>query len=44
MKKQFSKLLAGVVISAAVMSQAWAAEKVTVFAAASLTNAVDEIS
>lgn len=44
MKKQFSKLLAGVVISAAVMGQAWAAEKVTVFAAASLTNAVDEIS
>ncbi|OBU07196.1 molybdate ABC transporter substrate-binding protein [Morganella psychrotolerans] len=44
MKKQFSKLLAGVVISAAMMSQAWAAEKVVVFAAASLTNAVDEIS
>ncbi|ERT13779.1 hypothetical protein O185_07005 [Photorhabdus temperata J3] len=44
MKKSFAKLLAGVIVSFTLTWQAWATEKVTVFAAASLTNALDEIS
>ncbi|WP_445494273.1 molybdate ABC transporter substrate-binding protein [Photorhabdus sp. SF281] len=44
MKKSFTKLLAGVIVSFTLTWQAWATEKVTVFAAASLTNALDDIS
>jgi molybdate transport system substrate-binding protein len=44
MKKLSGKLLAGAVISFALVSQSFASEKVTVFAAASLTNALNEIS
>ncbi|TDB49057.1 molybdate ABC transporter substrate-binding protein [Photorhabdus khanii] len=44
MKKSFAKLLAGVIVSFTLTWQAWATEKVTVFAAASLTNALDDIS
>ncbi|CAQ85034.1 MULTISPECIES: molybdate ABC transporter substrate-binding protein [Photorhabdus] len=44
MKKSFSKLLMGVVFSFSLVWQVWATEKVTVFAAASLTNALDDIS
>ncbi|WP_036774398.1 molybdate ABC transporter substrate-binding protein [Photorhabdus australis] len=44
MKKSFSKLLTGVVFSFSLVWQVWATEKVTVFAAASLTNALDDIS
>lgn len=44
MKKLSGKLLVGAVISFALVSQSFASEKVTVFAAASLTNALNEIS
>ncbi|WP_434525398.1 molybdate ABC transporter substrate-binding protein [Photorhabdus asymbiotica] len=44
MKKSFSKLLMGFVFSFSLVWQVWATEKVTVFAAASLTNALDDIS
>ncbi|KTL60822.1 molybdate transporter [Photorhabdus laumondii subsp. laumondii] len=44
MKKSFGKLLVGVVVSFALTWQAWATEKVTLFAAASLTNALDDIA
>ncbi|MGS0626504.1 molybdate ABC transporter substrate-binding protein [Photorhabdus asymbiotica] len=44
MKKSFSKLLMGVVFSFSLVWPVWATEKVTVFAAASLTNALDDIS
>ncbi|EEG84044.1 molybdate ABC transporter, periplasmic molybdate-binding protein [Proteus penneri ATCC 35198] len=43
-EKLSGKLLAGAVISFALVSQSFASEKVTVFAAASLTNALNEIS
>lgn len=44
MKKLSGKLLAGAIISFALVSQSMASEKITVFAAASLTNALNEIS
>ena len=44
MKKLSGKLLAGAIISFAFVSQSMASEKITVFAAASLTNALNEIS
>lgn len=44
MKKLSGKLLAGAVITFALASQSFASEKITVFAAASLTNALNEIS
>lgn len=44
MKKLSGKLLAGAVISFALVSQSVASEKITVFAAASLTNALSEIA
>ncbi|OAT24254.1 molybdate ABC transporter substrate-binding protein [Proteus myxofaciens] len=44
MKKLSGKLLAGAVISFALVSQSVASEKITVFAAASLTNALNEIA
>ncbi|MCW7763548.1 molybdate ABC transporter substrate-binding protein [Photorhabdus luminescens] len=44
MKKSFGKLLVGVVVSFALTWQVWATEKVTLFAAASLTNALDDIA
>ncbi|PQQ24477.1 molybdate ABC transporter substrate-binding protein [Photorhabdus luminescens] len=44
MRKSFGKLLVGVVVSFALTWQVWAAEKVTLFAAASLTNALDDIA
>ncbi|PHM71489.1 molybdate ABC transporter substrate-binding protein [Xenorhabdus sp. KJ12.1] len=42
--KNFYQLLAGAVVSFALVSNTWAAEKVTVFAAASLTNALNDIA
>lgn len=44
MKKNLIKLLAGATITLSMASQSIAAEKITVFAAASLTNAMNEIS
>ncbi|QIC16876.1 molybdate ABC transporter substrate-binding protein [Providencia vermicola] len=44
MKKSLIKLLAGATITLSMASHSVAAEKITVFAAASLTNAMNEIS
>ncbi|OCA54479.1 molybdate ABC transporter substrate-binding protein [Photorhabdus namnaonensis] len=44
MRKSFGKLFVGVVVSFALTWQVWATEKVTLFAAASLTNALDDIA
>ncbi|WP_237387530.1 molybdate ABC transporter substrate-binding protein [Xenorhabdus sp. Sc-CR9] len=44
MKKTMHQLLTGAVVSAALIGNVWATDKVTVFAAASLTNALDGIS
>ncbi len=44
MNKKIINLLAGTAVSLSLVSSAFAAEKVTVFAAASLTNALNEIS
>ncbi|MDC9596429.1 molybdate ABC transporter substrate-binding protein [Xenorhabdus anantnagensis] len=44
MKKKVYQLLTGAVISFALIGNAWAADKVTVFAAASLTNALADIA
>lgn len=44
MKKNLITLLAGVTITLSMASHTVAAEKITVFAAASLTNAMNEIS
>lgn len=44
MKQQWIKWVGGVVLSSGLVVQASAAEKVTVFAAASLTNALQEIA
>ncbi|MBD2784246.1 molybdate ABC transporter substrate-binding protein [Xenorhabdus sp. DI] len=44
MKKNIYPLLAGAVVSFALAGNVWAADKVTVFAAASLTNALDDIA
>ena len=41
MKKLSGKLLAGAIISFALVIQSMASEKITVFAAASLTNALN---
>ncbi|PHM61414.1 molybdate ABC transporter substrate-binding protein [Xenorhabdus ishibashii] len=44
MKNKVYQLLAGIVVTFAFAGNGWAADKVTVFAAASLTNALDEIA
>ncbi|AOM40798.1 molybdate ABC transporter substrate-binding protein [Xenorhabdus hominickii] len=44
MKNKAYQLLAGAVVSFALVGNAWAVDKVTVFAAASLTNALDDIA
>ncbi|OTA21533.1 molybdate-binding periplasmic protein ModA [Xenorhabdus beddingii] len=44
MKKKVYQLLTGAVVSFALAGNVWAADKVTVFAAASLTNALDDIA
>ncbi|KMJ45281.1 molybdate transporter [Xenorhabdus khoisanae] len=44
MKKKVYQLLTGVVVSFALVGNVWATDKVTVFAAASLTNALDDIA
>lgn len=44
MKNKVYQLLTGAVISFALAGNVWAADKVTVFAAASLTNALDDIT
>ncbi|SFU64876.1 molybdate ABC transporter substrate-binding protein [Xenorhabdus koppenhoeferi] len=44
MKKTMHQLLTGAVVSAVLIGNVWATDKVTVFAAASLTNALDDIS
>ncbi|KLU15170.1 MULTISPECIES: molybdate ABC transporter substrate-binding protein [Xenorhabdus] len=44
MKNKVYPLLTGAVVSFALAGNVWAADKVTVFAAASLTNALDEIA
>ncbi|PHM39442.1 molybdate-binding periplasmic protein ModA [Xenorhabdus mauleonii] len=44
MKKTVHQLLIGAVVSVALAGNGWAADKVTVFAAASLTNALDDIA
>ncbi|MBI6549685.1 molybdate ABC transporter substrate-binding protein [Xenorhabdus lircayensis] len=44
MEKKVYQLLAGAVVSFALAGNVWAADKVTVFAAASLTNALDDIA
>ncbi|BET96255.1 molybdate ABC transporter substrate-binding protein [Xenorhabdus taiwanensis] len=44
MKNKVYQLLAGAVVTFALAGNGWAADKVTVFAAASLTNALDDIA
>lgn len=44
MKKKVYQLLTGAVVSFALVGNVWATDKVTVFAAASLTNALDDIA
>ncbi|CDH26200.1 molybdate ABC transporter substrate-binding protein [Xenorhabdus bovienii] len=44
LKKSMYQLLTGAVVSFALVGNSWSAEKVTVFAAASLTNALNDIA
>ncbi|WP_340616716.1 molybdate ABC transporter substrate-binding protein [Xenorhabdus entomophaga] len=44
MKKKVYQLLTGAVVSFVLVGNVWATDKVTVFAAASLTNALDDIA
>ncbi|MBC8947840.1 MULTISPECIES: molybdate ABC transporter substrate-binding protein [Xenorhabdus] len=44
MKNKVYQLLAGAAVTFALVGNVWAADKVTVFAAASLTNALDDIA
>lgn len=44
MKQQWSKWIGSIVLASGLVAQATAAEKITVFAAASLTNALQEIA
>ncbi|SFN48937.1 molybdate ABC transporter substrate-binding protein [Xenorhabdus japonica] len=44
MKKKVYQLLTGAVVSFALVGNVWATDKVTVFAAASLTNTLDDIA
>ncbi|SUI82133.1 Molybdate-binding periplasmic protein precursor [Serratia marcescens] len=44
MKQQWTKWVGGIVLASGLVAQASAAEKITVFAAASLTNALQDIA
>jgi molybdate transport system substrate-binding protein len=44
MKQQWTQWVGGIVLASGLVAQASAAEKITVFAAASLTNALQDIA
>lgn len=44
MKQQWTKWVGGIVLASGMVMQASAADKITVFAAASLTNALQDIA